>query len=167
MVALDPSARPLRSQVDHVVRYERAAHLALAASIPANLAAASGMSEPLDVDPPDPSPTMQKRLAAAILKSRRSIDQAREQLRGHAESDNFRVDPAAAYRAKQLLERGHADAEIRRLTGLGRKALLTIKRGENPRPLSSQSMELLRCPDCGGLVAADAPCLLCTVRAGS
>jgi hypothetical protein len=173
MVAINPNARPVPASqgaplarfVAAVVRYDRAPHLATSLQLCDELAAASGMNAPLDEEPADPTPEMEERLERAILASRRSIDRERARLRGgKVEVDNFRVDPAAAYRAKQLLAQGKSDAEIRRLTKLGRKALITIKRGETPRSLNSQAADLERCPDCGGLVAADAPCLLCTVR---
>lgn len=174
MVAINPTApavpvseRPLRAQVALVVRYERAAYLADALQLSDELAAAAGMRAPLDEEPAEPSPEMQVRLERAIRVARRSIDRARTAARGHGDVDNFRVDPQAAYRAKQLLAQGQSDPEIRRLTGLGRKALLTIKRGETPRTLRAQAGELVRCAECGGLVASDAPCLLCVVRAGA
>lgn len=164
------SGSPLKRYVDRVVRYERAPHLARSYQLSTELAAAAGMFAPLDEEPPEPAPEMQQRLSRAIAVAARSIRVAKAPP-AHAggsqpaETKNFRVDPGAAYRAKQLIAQGKGDAEIRRLTGLGRKALLTIRRGESPRSLSAQAGELGRCPDCGGLVALDAPCLLCEVRA--
>jgi hypothetical protein len=147
------------------VRYERSPHLAQSLQLSAELAAAVGLAAPLDEDPADPPPDIEARLARAIRVCGRSIRAAKFAAGAARETQNFRVDPAAAYRARQLLAQKFSPAEISRRTGLGRKALQTIRRGDTPRPLNSQCAALERCPDCGGLVAADAPCLLCAVRA--
>lgn len=142
------------------MRY-RAKFLARCRQLSDELVAASGVKAAMDIEPPDPPRDVQRRLRRAILAVTRAIRKAR----GHDEVATFRVDPAAAYRAAQLLASGVSEPEIRRRTGLGRKALATIRRGDAPRPLGSQSIELARCGNCGGLVAADAPCLLCKLRA--